>query len=350
MASRAIGFALSILIAIAAASCRSDTISPATMEQIRQSQDRVLTIDGNVRVDNIPKFLSRMQAGGLDAAVFVVPMENDGAPGSGTGSEQGALDNIRKIKTILERSPQLCGLALTSSDAYRLQRENRRAVYIGLEIGGTATTGLAFLSAAYAKGARVLVLGSDAESSILGSPPDQAASEGAGLASTGLDLLAECGRLGMVIDLAGCSEMTVRSVLRASRPPILVSRAAARALYDRPGNLSDELIREIGEKGGVLLVPFEPARLIPDKKTGRATIADVVDHVEHIVRIAGADAVGIGSGFGAGGGVADCRDPSDILGLTVELLRRGYGEADVERIWGGNLMRLFEQVETAAGK
>jgi membrane dipeptidase len=350
MASRAIGLALSVLTAMAAASCRSDSISPATKDQIRQSHDRMLTIDGNARAGDIPKFLARMRAGGLDAVVFVVPMEDDGATGSNSGSRQSAVNHIREIKTILEQSAQLCGLALRSGDAYRLQRENRRAVYIGLEISAAARTTLEFLPTWHAEGARILVLGGEAESMILDPAQNNPGDEVPGLAPSALELVAKCERLGLVVALAGCSERTVRSVLRESPSPIVVSRAAARALCDRPGNLSDELIREIGENGGVILVPFEPARLRPVNQSGRAAIVDIVDHIEHIARVAGVDVVGIGSGFGAGGGVADCRDPGDILGLTMELLRRGFGENQVERIWGGNLMRLFKQVETAAGE
>jgi microsomal dipeptidase-like Zn-dependent dipeptidase len=131
---------------------------------------------------------------------------------------------------------------------------------------------------------------------------------------------------------------------------VIVSHAASRALNSRPENLTDEMIRAVGAKGGVIMVSFEPGRLVAHRRSSKATTTDIVDHIDHMMNIAGMEAIGIGSAFGCGGGVSDCRDAREILNLTLQLLKRGYGEASIEAIWGGNAMRVFKQVEGSIGR
>jgi len=199
-------------------------------------------------------------------------------------------------------------------------------------------------------------------------------------------VVAEMNRLGMMIDVSHVSDKTVEDVLELSKAPIIASHSSARAVCDNPRNLSDELIRKIAAKGGVVQICLlseyvrnisqdehriqaeqklrenfrrydempqaerekvrqqweELERLYPRKL---ATISDLVDHVDHVVRLVGVDYVGFGSDFDGGGGLADCRDVSDFPRITLELVKRGYSESDIAKIWGGNLLRVFQVVE-----
>jgi membrane dipeptidase len=330
--------------------CGSGGVSPAAMDLIRRSQARWLTLDGRLDAAAGPRTLARMDKGGLDAAFFVVPhVPVGGAPASDERARTAALEAIRSIKGMAEDGRRIAGLALAPEDAYRLEKEGRHAVYIGLADGGAIGTDPSHIAEFYGEGVRYLTLCGKADNAICASAHDRTGRRDGGLSDFGRRVVAECNRIGMIIDLADCSEKSFFDVLALSRAPVIVSSAAARAFCDVPGNLSDEMIKAIAAKGGVLMVTFEPGRLVGRDRSSRATVADIVDHIDHAARIAGIDGIGIGSDFGDGGGVSGCRDAGDILNLTVELLRRGYDEHEVEAVWGGNFMRAFKRAKAAAG-
>jgi membrane dipeptidase len=200
----------------------------------------------------------------------------------------------------------------------------------------------------------------------------------------------------MMVDLSHTSERTVTDVLRLTDVPLIASHSGARSISDHPRNLSDAQIQAIASQGGVVQVLFVPSflntsRLDPqgDQAFGDlwtrmkahysvhamgtdpamdaafesdfrdllarfpappATVRDVADHIDHVVKVAGIDHVGVGSDFDGGGHLEDCRDISELPHLTAELLRRGYSEADLQKLWSENLFRVFEEViERAKG-
>jgi len=196
--------------------------------------------------------------------------------------------------------------------------------------------------------------------------------------------------LGMMIDVSHASDQTIRDVLKLSQAPVIASHSSVRTLCDHPRNLSDELIKGIAAKGGVVQiclvssfvkkVPPNPERdqalaalaqkygrwneikdeatreklrqeyeMIQEKyPSPRATVKDLVDHIDYVVKLVGIDYVGIGTDFDGGGGVEGCNDVTELPNLTLELLRRGYNEEQIAKIWGGNLLRVFRQVEQVA--
>jgi membrane dipeptidase len=210
-----------------------------------------------------------------------------------------------------------------------------------------------------------------------------------GLSALGREVVAECNRLGLVLDGSHASDDTVRQLLELSRAPIMLTHSACRAVFDHPRNASDELLRAIAKQGGVVQIntvseffrkpPVDPAynaarQANTTKWTGRtsdvdvalasreraqlkwkfpdrnATLDDYIEHILHAVKIMGADHVGIGSDFDGGGGVNGLEDVSDYPKITLALLKHGLSEADIAKIWGGNTLRVLRAAEEVAAR
>jgi membrane dipeptidase len=344
-------WALSFLVCISQLTgCGSGGLSQSTLSEIRKAQERMLTVDAHVGNRNLEKFINDMRSGGLDAAVFMVePGESSMRGEDDRASYSLAVDRIRQIRRVIEAHASIIGFARTADEAYRLEKEGRRAAYIGLADGDPIGADAARVSSLYAEGLLFLSLCGARDNAICDSALDAALAEDRGLSGFGRKVVAECNRLGVVIDIAQCSSKAFFDVLETSRSPVIVSRAAAWHLSSVPGNLTDEMIRAVAEKGGVIMASLERARLVAGLRSRAPTVADFADHIDHIVEVGGIASAGIGSGFGEGGGISGCSSPRQILGLTVELLRRGYSESRIEAVWGGNVMRVVRRAqETAA--
>lgn len=347
MGSRGVLGITAFLIALSGVDCRSDRIPGATMEEIRQAHGRMLTVDGLVVASRASAGLAKlMKKGRLDAVFLTAPIqESDITPGAGAPECRSAAESVRRIKRTAGGGSPPLSIAGKPEDTYRLEKAGQAAVYIGLELGDAKGDMPALVAACRDAGVHRLALVGPTDNRLGDSALDAAHPEDRGLSDLGKSVVAQCNRLGLLIDLANGSDQTILDVLSVSRAPVVVTRGAAKALCDRPGNLGDDVIRAIGNGGGVVLVSLDPRRLVAGTRTARATVADVADHIERVARLAGIDGVGIGSGFGEGGGTTDCRNEAQILNLTVELLRRGIGESGIERIWGGNIMRVLREAK-----
>ncbi len=170
------------------------------------------------------------------------------------------------------------------------------------------------------------------------------AQTGGGLSHYGRAVVQEMNRLGIVVDVAHLAPAGVRDVLALSEAPVIASHANARALCDHPRNLTDEQLEGIARNGGVVGVTFVPSFIVA---AGQPTLDHLLDHVDHIVRVAGIDHVGLGSDFDGYGGdnqMPEIRDAADLPAITAGLLARGYAEADVRKFLGENYLRVFRQV------
>ncbi len=218
-----------------------------------------------------------------------------------------------------------------------------------MENGYPVGTDLSLIKTYYDLGARYITLCHWANNDICDAATDPAGPEHNGLSTFGRQVVAEINRLGMMIDISHASDKTVRDVLEESTAPIIASHSSARAVYDHPRNLSDELLRMIGEKGGVVQATIEYVKAHASyDRPELPTVAEFVDHIDHIVNIAGIDHVGIGTDFDGGGELSDCYDVSEMGNITRELVKRGYTAKQIQNIWGGNLMRVFKNVQEAA--
>ena len=270
----------------------------------------------------------------------------------------------------------------------RAAQEEKLAALIGLEGGYAIDEKIENIEKYYNAGVRYISPTWTVSTSWAGSSGDGAGRE-RGLNDFGRRVVAEMNRLGIMVDVSHVSDKTFWDIIDASTKPVIATHSNARAITNVPRNLSDEMIRAIAQTGGVVCVVFYPAFVEPgweEKKSkvdaeialevqaageaakGRGSvrriardrvrareyaqrlppvsIARVVDHIDHIVRLVGIEHVGIGSDFdGIQALPRDMRSAADLPNLTIELLKRGYTEADVHKILGGNILRVMEQVE-----
>jgi membrane dipeptidase len=238
----------------------------------------------------------------------------------------------------------------------------------------------------YRLGVRYITLCHSRDNDICDSSTDRQDPEDRGLSDFGRRVVAECNRLGMMVDISHASDKSFYDVLRATKAPILASHSSCRALSDSPRNLTDDMIRALARKGGVIQICFlsnyvRAPKPNPDRdkalqeleaKYGarrdiqdeavrkkameeyeairarfpqeKATLPELVDHIDHVIKLVGVDYVGIGTDFDGGGGVQGCDDVSEMFRVTEELVRRGYSEKEIAKIWGGNIMRAFRRV------
>ena len=169
--------------------------------------------------------------------------------------------------------------------------------------------------------------------------------EHGGLSAFGKEVVGEMNRVGMVIDLSHAAESTFWQVLELSTVPVVCSHSSCKALCNHPRNLTDEQMAALASKGGVVQVTMYSGFL---REEGEATIDDFMMHLEHAISVAGIDHVGIGTDFDGDGAVKGCPSASQLRNITRELLRRGYCESDIEKIWGGNWLRVMRTVQAAA--
>ena len=149
-------------------------------------------------------------------------------------------------------------------------------------------------------------------------------------------------RLGIMVDMSHAAEKSFYDALDISQAPIVCSHSSSRALCDHPRNLTDDQMRALAAKGGVAQTTVYHGFLRQD---GEATILDAVAHLEHAIKIMGIDHVGLGTDFDGDGGVRGLADASELINFTRQLLARRYSERDIQKIWGGNFLRVMAQVQ-----
>jgi membrane dipeptidase len=374
-------------------------------EDFKKIHDKVLTLDshtdtpffltdegfdfsgmnGNLRFNNCVD-IHKMQEGGLDA-VFMAVFVGQGPRTDSMNAvvKQRALTEFDTIKNAVARYPGLARLGLTPDDAYEDQAKGLRTIYIGIENGYVLGNDVTLVSDYYTRGARYITLCHTKNNDICDSSTDDKGPEHNGLSDFGKEVVKEMNRVGMIVDVSHLSEKSFFDVLEITGAPVIASHSDCRALCDHPRNLTDEMLIKLAENDGVIQICFfsaylkkldpNPRRdsamavwnkkypdwgaLNPDEQKiagkewddieGRfpepmATVADMVDHIDHAVKIAGIDHVGIGTDFDGGGRLADCKDDTQMMNVTAELVKRGYSEEDIRKIWGGNFMRVFREV------
>ena len=330
----------------------------------------------------------RMREGGLDAQFFSVWVEPEFY---GTGGEQAiarADAQVEAVRALAVRHPALWTFATTAADIRRAHEEGKLAALLGLEGGYAIDERLENVGRYYEMGVRYMSLTWTVSLPWAGSSGD-AAGRGRGLSEFGREVVGEMNRLGMMVDVSHVSDPTFWDIVETTRKPIVATHSNARALVAEPRNLTDDMIRAVAETGGVVCVVFYPAFVEPgwrakreavdaeiaaavgeagQRATGRGSfrriardrvrereyarrlpavpLARVVDHIDHMVRLVGVEHVGVGSDFdGIQAVPAGLASVADFPALTAELLRRGYTAADVEKILGGNILRVMEEVE-----
>jgi membrane dipeptidase len=291
----------------------------------------------------------RMKEGDLDAvfmAAFVGQRERNDE--GNRKAKEKVMATIDSIHTHLAARTATAMLALVPADAYNYEKEGKRSVFIGIENGYAIGNDIGNVELFFQLGARYITLCHSRNNDICDSSNDS--TEHNGLSDFGIEVVKEMNRTGMMIDVSHISDSAFYDVIALSTVPVIASHSCARALCDTPRNLNDDMLKLLAKNGGViqLCILSDYVKLpepYPERDSAfQATIADAVDHIDHIVEIAGIDHVGIGTDFDGGGGLADCKDVSELGGITLELVRRGYSEEDIRKIWGANIMRVMGEV------
>lgn len=323
----------------------------------------------------------RMRQGGMDAMFFAVyTAQGPRTPEGHAAAKESALNQFALIQAALKKHPDQAEPATTPAEAKRIGETGKRAVFIGMENGYPVGNELAMLKVYYDLGCRYITLTHFANNLIGDSSTDPDGPLYGGLSDFGKQVVAEMNRLGIMIDVSHVADKTFYDALALTTKPVLASHSNCRALCDFPRNMTDDMIRAVAKNGGVIQVNFvsdylrQPSEAHRTAKTKirmsnvgristpemvarqqtrsdsvakvyaseRASVADIANHIDHIVKLTSINHVGIGSDFDGGGGVNGMEDVSQIGALTLELVRRGYSQPDIEKIWSGNLFRVLD--------
>lgn len=348
--------------------------------------------DGPMQVD-IPK----MRRGGLDAAFLIVYARQGELNARGYDEALvRARDKFDAIERTLRRYPNQLGLATSPGAVRKIVEGGRLAVAIGVENAYPLGPDLEHLEEFYRRGARYVSIthighNQFGGSSMVRNDSGSSAAENApALSETGRRLIGELNRLGIMVDVSHASIAATLEAAALSSTPVIASHSGARSVFDHPRNLNDEEILAIAASGGVVqLVAFDSymrqldeanraavtairtdmgldgvdwylrateeqlseMRLrinALDAQWPRATVATLVDHIDHVVKLVGVNHAGIASDFGGGGGVKGWDNASESAAVTLELLQRGYSKEEVSKIWADNLLRVWAEVEAHA--
>jgi membrane dipeptidase len=384
---------------------------PALVARARAIHDRVITLDTHVdisprdftternytqRLDtqvNLPK----MEAGGLDAAFFIVyvgqgPLTQEGYD----RAYQQAIDKFAAIHRLAEEiAPTRIGLALTADDVRKIAASGRKVALIGIENGYALGTDLGRIKEFHDRGGRYLSLAHNGNSQFADSnTSERTGTLHQGLSPLGRQAIAEMNKWGLMVDLSHPSKAANLQAIALSRAPVIASHSAARALADHSRNLDEEQLAAIKKNGGVVQAvafdsyvkikpPDSPERAAAIAKLRqelgvqggagsmtdaprdeyrrrladvdkqyppgpKATVADFVNHIDYLVKQIGIDHVGISSDFDGGGGVVGWNGADETFNVTLELVRRGYTEKQIDKLWSGNLLRVMAAVERTA--
>jgi len=353
--------------------------------------------------------LVKMQQGGMKGVFLAVFVGQ--RPAFDAAAYKAAYDSAMRqfdfLDTLTQKTrPEMCAFAASPAEVERIAKTGKRVVMTGLENGYPVGEDLANVQAFYDRGARYISLTHSGHNQIGDSSSDRNPPRNNGLSPFGKQVVAEMNRLGMMVDVSHSATTTFWDVITLSKAPIIASHSGCKAVNDVDRNLDDKQLKAIATNGGVIQIvalgsylkaesperaeavrklreelgmpaggrgrqggppaqPQTPEQQAEaqkrrttymdrmkeiDAKYPSATMTDFVNHLDHAVKIAGIDHVGIGTDFDGGGGFAGFNDHSEAPNVTEELVRRGYSETDIAKIWGGNLLRVWRDVQQAAGR
>lgn len=330
--------------------------------------------------------LPRMKQGGLDGGFWVIytpqgPLD----PESTSKARDFALMRGVAIREMVSAHPESFALASKAADAAAIKASGKRVVYLSIENAWPLGDDPTLLRSFYAMGVRIAGFAHFRTNQFADSSTDKAKWDG--LSPLGVQLLAEMNRLGVVPDLSHSSDRTLDDVLRLSKAPIVLTHSGCKALFDHPRNIDDAHLKALAAAGGLIQINSVYVKGIkqsPEREAAmkaleekypedrkltaaerqsmlaerhaidakypevRATFDDVMANLLHAIRVAGVDHVGIGLDWDGGGGVTGLEDIADLPKITRALLAAGYSEADVAKIWSGNVLRVLAAAEAEA--
>jgi membrane dipeptidase len=328
--------------------------------------------------------IPRMREGGLDALFFSIWMNGDI---TGPAAVKAALQQIDKVREAVRLHPNDLVLATTAAEIRRAASQHKIAALMGMEGGHMIDNDLGVLRQYSAVGVRYLTLTHSLNTTWADSSGDKPAHNG--LTPFGRDVVRELNRLGVMVDVSHVSDKTFYDAIETTKAPVIASHSSCRAIANSPRNMTDDMLRSLSKNGGVVMINYNAGFLSEEFRTaipgpalqaqldavakqcgsdeacailGRQRLSHdamrlgqlpmvrwdkIVEHIDHAVKIAGIDHVGLGSDFDGAVMPIGMEDASQLPKITDALLKKGYSEQDVTKILGGNLLRVMEEVEAA---
>ncbi len=356
-------------VAVSLLSLQANGPDSALVPKARAIHARVLTLDTHDDIDpanftsgknyterlktqvNLPK----MTEGGLDAAFFIVfvGQTQDFSRAGFAKAHAAAMEKFAAIHRLTDTiAPGQIELALTAADVRRIHAAGKRVALIGVENAYALGQDLRELARFYDLGARYLSLAHNSHNQFSDSNTGERDGRWRhhGLSPLGRRAIGELNRLGIMVDVSHSSKASMMQTVALSKAPVIASHSGVRSLANHSRNLDDEQLQALATAGGVAqLVAFKNYVRVRDSSDHRpVTVKDFVDQIDYAVKLIGIDHVGISSDFDGGGGVEGWSDASETFNVTLELVRRGYPEGEIGKLWSGNLLRVMERVETAS--
>ncbi len=377
----------------------ADSVSP----RAKQLHDRAIVVDSHddttqrlifdkafdigKRNPNGNIDIPRMREGGLDALFFSIWVPSEV---TGPTAVKRALDQIDAVREAVRTHPHDLMLATTAADVRKAAADHKIAALMGMEGGHMIDDDLRLLRVYAALGVRYMTLTHYKNNNWADSSTDKAAHNG--LTAFGKDVVREMNRLGVMVDISHVADKTFYDALAVTTAPVIASHSSCRAIASHPRNMTDEMLRALAKNGGVVMINYHAAflseefRVASEKRNGTVDVAmaamskkcggneacttmeseridheamakgelpkvtweKIVDHIDHAVKVAGADHVGLGSDFDGATMPLGMEDASKLPKITDALIKKGYSEQDVEKILDGNILRVMEQVERVA--
>ena len=290
--------------------------------------------------------LHKMSEGGLDVAIMVAYLKQ------GERDEEAlrlATNKACEILRTIEKKVEACcaymALAETPETLLKLKKTGKKAIMLGIENGYAIGKDISNIERFRRRGVVYMTLCHNGDNDICDSA--RGAGEHGGLSDFGREVVREMNSTGMMIDLSHVAETTFYDVLELSSAPVVCSHSSCRALCNHQRNLTDEQMRALAAKDGVVQITMYNGFLV---EQGDASLEDFMCHLEHAISVVGINHVGIGTDFDGDGGIIGCSNASQLRNITRELLRRGYSGCDIEKIWGGNWLRVMQMVQKMAIK
>jgi microsomal dipeptidase-like Zn-dependent dipeptidase/anthranilate/para-aminobenzoate synthase component II len=318
--------------------------------EAHQLHDRILTLDTHcdtpmlfpqgIRFDQrdprILVDLQKMTEGRLDATIMAAYLPQP------TENPTAYADNIfDQIEAIVKKNSDYVRIARTPAELWDNKRAGRKSIMLGIENGIALDGKLENLQHFADRGIVYMTLCHNGDNDICDSASKSNQTHG-GISAFGEQVVKEMNRLGILVDMSHAGEKSFYDALEISTKPIVCSHSSARALCDHPRNLTDDQMRALAAKGGVAQTTIYHGFL---RKDAEATILDVIAHLEHAIQVMGIDHVGLGTDFDGDGGVRGLADASELIHFTRQLLARRYSDEDIQKIWGGNFLRVMQQVQ-----
>jgi membrane dipeptidase len=340
----------------------------------------------DVQLDDSQVDLPRMIEGGVDGGFFVIfTPQGARGPSGNAGARDHAVYRATEIREMVARHNQAFELALAADDAAKILARKKRFVFMSMENGSPVAGDLSLMKTFYDLGVRMIGPVHFRNSDLADSATDTA--EWGGLSPSGRTFVAEANRLGMVIDASHASDLALDQMIALSQAPIILSHSGCKDIFDHPRNVDDARLKALAARGGVIQINAFSAYMVPTPRipereaalaelakslgvsgremtpaqrrafvegrksidarwpTPRANLDDFMKHMLHALALVGPDHVGVSGDFDGGGGIAGLEDVTGYPEITRRLLAAGYTPSDINKIWGGNALRVLKEAE-----